>query len=458
MQYVKFNHWVISVTRAPDHKSSGRWVVKVMDKSNSNEQVSESIFDAVMICTGHHVHPFKPKLNGQEKFKGKIMHSHSFRSAEEFEGKSVVVVGVGNSGGDVAVDVGHVASKCYMSTRRGTWIMKRVSKNGIPGDVRDLTKCWNFLFNLLPYGFTNWMMESELNATFNHELYGLKPQHRALSQHPMVNDSLPNRIITGRVIIKSNIKQVVEDGVIFEGEDQVTKADCIILATGYSFWFPFLDRDVLEYDENENIVDLYKFMFNPALDHPETLPFMGLFQTIGAGFPAGELQIRWFIELMKGVVKLPSKQEMVEDIRERQEYARTRFVDTARHRHNVDYINFMDDLSSQIGAKPNLWWYFFTDPVLWYYLFFGPSLPYQYRLQGPDSCPSLARSLIVSYRERVEAPLRTRIVSGAEQRAKDRDMDLGNNNERDEKNYQQTSLFELVRSFFFSYEPTRKLD
>ena len=450
---------MISVTRAPDHKSTGRWVVKVKDRSSGNEEtISQSIFDAVVVCTGHHVHPYKPVLKGQEKFKGTIIHSHSFRSADEFEGKNVVVVGVGNSGGDVAVDVGHVANKCYMSTRRGTWILKRVAKNGIPGDIRDLTRLWNSLFNLLPYGFTNYMMESELNATFDHKLYGLKPNHRALSQHPMVNDSLPNRIITGRVIIKTNIKELVEDGVIFEGEDQVTKVDSIILATGYSFWFPFLDRDVLEYDQDNNMVDLYKFMFNPALDHPETLPFIGLFQTIGAGFPAGELQMRWFVELMKGTVKLPSKEEMISDIRKRQDYAKTRFVDTARHRHNVDYIDFMDDLSSQIGAKPNLWWYFFTDPVLWYNLFFGPSLPYQYRLQGPNACPSLARTLILSYKERVEAPLRTRIVDEEKEvNGREEAIKFKNNNERDEMNRETTSLFDYVRSFFFSL-PDKKVD
>lgn len=454
--FIKFNHWVISVTRAPDHKSIGRWVVKVMDRSNGNEDISESTFDAVMVCTGHHVHPYKPVIKGQEKFKRKIMHSHSFRSASEFEGKNVVVVGVGNSGGDVTVDVGHVAKKCYMSTRRGTWILKRVAKNGVPGDMRDLTRLWNNLFHWMPYGFTNYMMESELNATFDHKLYGLKPSHRALSQHPMVNDSLPNRIITGRVIIKSNIKEIVEEGVIFEGETQITEVDAIILATGYSFWFPFLDRDVLEYDQNENIVDLYKFMFNPALDHPETLPFIGLFQTIGAGFPAGELQMRWFIELMKGSVRLPSKEEMNEDIKERQEFARKRFVDTARHRHNVDYIDFMDDLSSQIGAKPNLWWYFFTDPILWYSLLFGPSLPYQYRLQGPDACPSLARSLILSYKERVEAPFRTRIVD-EDQGEDEKDVKCTNNNEECELDRQATSLFGYVRSFFFS-PPDKKVD
>ena len=455
----------MSVTRANDHKSSGRWVVKVSDKNNGNETTSESVFDAVMICTGHHVRPFMPRLKGEEKFRGRIMHSHSFRSACELEGRNVVVVGVGNSGGDVAVDVGHVANKCYMSTRRGTWILKRVAKNGIPGDVRDLTRFWNIVFNTLPYNFTNYMMESELNATFDHKLYGLKPTHRALSQHPMVNDSLPNRIITGRVIIKSNIQEFVEDGVIFEGDDKVTKVDTVILATGYSFWFPFLDRDVLEYDQHDNIVDLYKFMFNPALDHPETLPFIGLFQTIGAGFPAGELQVRWFIELMKGNVQLPSKEEMLREIHDRKEYVKKRFVDTARHRHNVDYINFMDDLSSQIGARPNLWYYFFTDPVLWYYLFFGPSLPYQYRLQGPDSCPSLARRLILSYRDRIEAPLKTRIIDEEAKeavRAKE-EVKNRNNNEEEGKRSDRTlasSLFEYFRSYFFFTLPNngKKVD
>lgn len=61
-----------------------------------------------------------------------------------------------------------------------------------------------------------------MNQRFDHEKYGLKPEHRIMGQHPMVNDALPNRILSGTVQVKSNIREFVEDGVIFEGETKAS--------------------------------------------------------------------------------------------------------------------------------------------------------------------------------------------------------------------------------------------
>ncbi len=62
------------------------------------------------------------------------------------------------------------------------------------------------------------MTESFANSRFNHEDYQLKPQHRILEQHIMINDALPNRILSGTVIVKGNIERFTENGVIFEGD------------------------------------------------------------------------------------------------------------------------------------------------------------------------------------------------------------------------------------------------
>jgi dimethylaniline monooxygenase (N-oxide forming) len=62
------------------------------------------------------------------------------------------------------------------------------------------------------------LAESSANSFFDHEDYQLKPQHRILAQHPMINDALPNRILSGTVIVKANIDRFTENGVIFEGD------------------------------------------------------------------------------------------------------------------------------------------------------------------------------------------------------------------------------------------------
>lgn len=62
---------------------------------------------------------------------------------------------------------------------------------------------------------------------------GLRPRHRILQQHPTVNDALANRILSGRVVVKGDIAELTENGVLFKGEQMDTKLDDVILATGY---------------------------------------------------------------------------------------------------------------------------------------------------------------------------------------------------------------------------------
>ena len=50
-------------------------------------------------------------ISGIENFKGSIVHTHDYRSHVGYENKKVVVVGIGNSGGDVAVELSRVASQ-----------------------------------------------------------------------------------------------------------------------------------------------------------------------------------------------------------------------------------------------------------------------------------------------------------------------------------------------------------
>ena len=69
----------------------------------------EEIFDGVMVCTGHHTTPLIPRFPDQEKFRGTVMHTHSYKKPDGFYDKNVVVVGIGNSGGDAVVELSSVA-------------------------------------------------------------------------------------------------------------------------------------------------------------------------------------------------------------------------------------------------------------------------------------------------------------------------------------------------------------
>ncbi|MDX1961094.1 MAG: NAD(P)/FAD-dependent oxidoreductase, partial [Leptospiraceae bacterium] len=78
-------------------KKDGNWEIVTNSDSYRSKRV--------VIAAGYNHSPKIPKWKGQEKFKGKILHSKEYRNGKEFKGKKVLLVGAGNTGGELAIDL-----------------------------------------------------------------------------------------------------------------------------------------------------------------------------------------------------------------------------------------------------------------------------------------------------------------------------------------------------------------
>nr|XP_061834242.1 flavin-containing monooxygenase 5-like isoform X2 [Nerophis lumbriciformis] len=314
LKHIRFNTKVLQVKPRADFTRSGQWDVESEGKDGKK---NKHIFDAVMICIGHHCHPNLPLQDfpGIDKFEGKYFHSRDYKTSEEWRNKKVVVVGIGNSGGDIAVELSRVTKQLYLSTRRGAWIWYRVGTNGMPMDM-SYTRLLKTVQGILPFNFMCGLAENRLNQKFDHNLYNLRPNHRLFSQHPTVNDDLPNRILSGTVQVKPNIRGFHGSSVEFVDGSVVEDVDLVVFATGYSFSFPFLASDVIPVSGNK--APLYKYVFPPELQRP-TLAVIGLVQPLGAIMPISEMQARWATRVFKGCLKLPSVDCMLDDIKYNEE-------------------------------------------------------------------------------------------------------------------------------------------
>lgn len=104
---VLLRHEVTRVQPGPD----GKWTLHARNL-DTDEDVTEEQLDGVMLCTGHHCYPLRPKFPGlDDAFKGRVMHSHEYRTPRGFEDRRVLIVGVGNSAGDLAVELSGVAEQ-----------------------------------------------------------------------------------------------------------------------------------------------------------------------------------------------------------------------------------------------------------------------------------------------------------------------------------------------------------
>ena len=115
-QFVKVQHAV----RHVEEKGS-QFLVTYEDTVNN--QTYNKVFDYVICATGHYTVPNFPSYPGLEKFDGRVMHAHDFRSAEEFKDRTIVLVGSSYSAEDIGLQLYKYGAKkvviCYRTNPLG---------------------------------------------------------------------------------------------------------------------------------------------------------------------------------------------------------------------------------------------------------------------------------------------------------------------------------------------------
>uniref|UniRef100_A0A8C5W9X0 Flavin-containing monooxygenase n=1 Tax=Leptobrachium leishanense TaxID=445787 RepID=A0A8C5W9X0_9ANUR len=405
LKYVYFKTEVCRVTKHANFNTTGQWDVITMNNGTQKKE----IFDAILVGNGHFFKPYLPldSFPGIEKFKGHYIHSRFYKKSDDYHGKTVLVVGIGNSAGDISTDISSAAKQVYVSTRQGSWVLSRVSNHGFPIDMLYSTRCYFRIINALPRSLRAKVIAKQMNSWFDHQNYGLHPKDWSMMKEPIVNDYLPSNILCGAVRVKPSIKKFTETSVIFEDGTEISDLDFIIFATGYSIAFPFLDDSVIKMDD-ENNVRLYKYVFLPHLEK-QTLAFLGVLQPFGGVFPVVELQCRWATRIFNGKTQLPSLRKMEDCIQRKHDKQIKSFTKCRNQTLQMHFIEYMDEVAVEIGVLPSIAQLLFTDTRLAYHIFFGPCTPYQYRLKGPGKWTG-ARKAILTQWDRTLSPSRTRLI------------------------------------------------
>jgi trimethylamine monooxygenase len=237
-KWVKFNHVCRNVCF---DKTTGQFTVTIKDLIA--DRVFSEIFDFVVIATGHFSVPNVPSFDGLDKFLGRVMHSHDFRTADEFAGKDIVIVGSSASAEDIAV-------QC----------LKYGAKN-------------------ITISYRTEPMDFEWPS--------------AIKEVPLITN--------------------IERNVVYFKDGSSTRADAIILCTGYLHHHPYMADEL----RLKSINQLYPpGLYNGIAWETNTkLLYIGM-QEQYYTFNMFDVQAWWARDVIMGRIQLPSAAEMSTDIAE----------------------------------------------------------------------------------------------------------------------------------------------
>lgn len=324
-----------SVTSAK-RQANGGWIIETSDGEVRN-------FDVLIVANGHHNKHNFPDYAKRDNFNGMTIHSGQYRHRRAFQDKNVMVVGIGNSGSQIAIDISHAANRTYISTRRGVYVLPHYIC-GFRFDKFYGFLEWAWLFKLLRWPILHWISSATYRIfVAKNEKFGLpKPDHLIFESLPTLSENFFNRIGDGRLIVKPEVERLDGNTVHFK-DGSSEEMDAIVYSTGFDVEFPFFEEDELKMHDNR--VPLYKRIFAPG--YPD-LCFIGLFQAVTFGFlHMMEHQARVTAKYIVGEYALPSKGEMKEDIEKEKAHIEKTFMHLLRNNYQMIGCVYLDDLKTE---------------------------------------------------------------------------------------------------------------
>lgn len=241
---------------------NGTWIT-----TTASDKVWQS--DSIIIGTGSNRVQHSPSWPGLDNFKGIIQHSKDYRNGKEYKDKNVLIIGMGNTGAELAIDLNENGAKTYISVRGPVNIVTR-DFNGKP------TQYTAIKLQKLPPWLNDFIANTVQKLTVGDlSKYGIQnlkmspsAQLRELGKTPIIDLGTIDLIKKGEVNIKPGIQNFTQNGIVFEnGEKQ--EFDAVILATGYK---PEVE-DFLE--STEHIFNSLNLPKSPIIEQNKGLYFIG---------------------------------------------------------------------------------------------------------------------------------------------------------------------------------------
>lgn len=188
----------------------------------------------VVVATGFSKTPFLPDWPGRAAFRGELLHSSAYANADRFRGRDVLVVGTGNSGAEIAVDLADGgAARVRVAVRTPPHIVRRDSL-GIPAQALGIA------LGYLPRSWAGPLAATLRRLTLpDLAPYGLPRPAEYLGEQfartgtvPVLDVGFVDAVRMGRVEIVAAVSGFDGGGVRLADGSRV-EVDAVVAATGF---------------------------------------------------------------------------------------------------------------------------------------------------------------------------------------------------------------------------------
>jgi dimethylaniline monooxygenase (N-oxide forming) len=368
-QHVRFGTRVRSAEPRPDGEG---WTVVASSMADSAAPDETHRFDYLVVCNGVFSEPLVPETPGLDEFReasGLVIHSSAFTDPGVVDGKRVAVVGFAKSAADVAAAVAPRARCTDLIYRRAGWKMPKRWFGFVPLRYVLTTRSAESLFRYRtlrggehilhtlgrPLVWAFWRgVETLLRATQGLDRCGMRPGDRVEDfvgcTLSLETDGFFGHVHEGRIRPRRTTIRRALPGALELESGEMVEADVVIFGTGFRQEVPFLAEEVrATVQDADGVFHLYRNLLHP--DVPR-LGFVGYNSSLYSQLTS-EIGARWLAERFEGRLRLPAREAMLRDVRERWEWLRTRRPrgtanGTCLIPFNFHYIN---DLLRDMGAR-----------------------------------------------------------------------------------------------------------
>ncbi len=212
--------------------------------------------DTLIAATGIWSNPIRPAFEGAEQFGGTILHSQKYTNPSPFQGQRVLVIGAGNSGAEIAVDLSERGIPTGISILDGVKFVPRPS-------LAIVERAGPWLLEHLPRPLSEGVMKIGIRD-FAH--LGIpRPAGPLLDIYPVVGYGLPEAVAAGKVTVHPGTRRFFPGRVQFEDGSEAP-FDTAILATGYRPALQFVAHEVERDARGQPVLDRsWRSTCNPHL-------------------------------------------------------------------------------------------------------------------------------------------------------------------------------------------------